>query len=290
MNKLSLFLKTARILNLFMLAFVQYIVLSCFVQKFTYLLYASTVLSTILIAFGAYMLNDANDVEIDRHNDKLKWVNNENQSKAKALGFGSIGVGLLIGLSLSYTTSMALFLYYFFASVILISYAYSLSKYKFAGNLLISAVVAMAILLSFYLGVNHAAFTRKFYSFNELGVWVYAGIAFLLNWIREIVKDMEDIEGDLRGKRKSLAIILGTRSSKSIVILVLVFFLAIFCLWIYKYQNVQLEVYLAVLLSLAVANIIQIIRSKVKEDYKLASVLIKTLMLIGLLLPFSEIL
>ncbi|MDA8980335.1 hypothetical protein N9G63_04760, partial [Chitinophagales bacterium] len=121
MNKLSLFLKTARILNLFMLAFVQYIVLSCFVQKFTYLLYTSTVLSTILIAFGAYMLNDANDVEIDRHNDKLKWVNNENQSKAKALGFGSIGVGLLIGLSLSYTTSMALFLYYFFASVILIS-------------------------------------------------------------------------------------------------------------------------------------------------------------------------
>lgn len=290
MNKLGLFLKTARLPNLIMLALVQLIVLMCFVQQFTGLLYVLTALSTVLIAFGGYVLNDVEDLAIDQLNGKLRWVSTHNKSKARIIAFGSIGLGLLLGLALCLTTNLVLFTYYFLASGILVAYAFGLSKYKYLGNILISAVIAMAIILSFYLGVNHAVFTRKFYSFSEIGVWVYAGIAFLLNWIREIIKDLEDIEGDKQASRKSLAIVLGLRLSKSIVFVVLLFFLGIFALWLFKHNGLYLRLYLATLIILNLATMFQVIRSKDAVDFKWSSALIKLLMLTGLLVPFSEIL
>lgn len=290
MNNLSLFLKTARIPNLLMLAFVQLIVLVNFVQQFTWVLYAMTAASTLLIALGAYLLNDVEDVPIDKENNKLKWVNTENLPQARRLAIGTIALGLLLGLILSFQTKLSLFFFYFMASTILVAYAYTLSKYKFVGNLLISMVIALAILLSFYLGVNHGFFTRKFYGFNELGVWIYAGIAFLLNWIREIVKDMEDMRGDQLVGRKSLPLSLGVKLSKGIVLSTMLFFMVIFSLWLVKNTGLTLRVYLVLLIALNLAAMIQLYRSQQAKDFNCTSLLIKLLMLLGLLVPFSEIL
>ena len=44
---------------------------------------------------------------------------------------------------------------------------------------------------------------------------MYAIIAFLINLTREIVKDIEDVDGDLNSNYKTLPIILGRRIAKN---------------------------------------------------------------------------
>ena len=53
------------------------------------------------------------------------------------------------------------------------------------------------------------------------GIFLVIGcFGFLLTFLREIVKDMEDIEGDRKFDCKTLPIVLGIRKSKLIIYLI----------------------------------------------------------------------
>jgi 4-hydroxybenzoate polyprenyltransferase len=56
--------------------------------------------------------------------------------------------------------------------------------------------------------------------FGYLIVWIcaYAGFAFMINLIREILKDMEDFEGDAVFGRHTIPIVWGMKTSRNIVI------------------------------------------------------------------------
>lgn len=289
MSKLVLFLKTIRLPNLLMLALVQYLVCSYLLQVFTIPFYILVTLATTLIALGGYLLNDIQDLAIDETNKKLKWIKDTNKLQAKKLSYTALFVGLVLGLILSLQSSITLFPWFVFAAFTLILYAHYFSKNKLIGNLLISGLIALAILLCFYLGIEHPAFTRKYFNMNEIGVWVYSGIAFLLNWIREIVKDMEDMEGDRLGGRRTLPLLIGMRLTKGIIAFILMFFIFIFVFIHLRYDGELLfSFYLVALMVLAGLAAGQLFISKKSEDYHKVSTLIKWLMFLGLFLPVSN--
>jgi 4-hydroxybenzoate polyprenyltransferase len=57
-------------------------------------------------------------------------------------------------------------------------------------------------------------------NFDYLIFWVcaYAGFAFMINLIREIIKDMEDFEGDATFGRQTIPIVWGMKTARNIAI------------------------------------------------------------------------
>lgn len=286
MNKFPQFIKTIRLSNLLMIALVQWIVSVYFVKEYQFYYYLLISSTTIFIALAAYLLNDIADIEIDKINNKLKLINNDNKSTWFKIVITLNLLGLVLGFLVSSLSQISLFIYFALAVVLLSAYAYFLSKYKVIGNLIISFLIALSILLCFYLEIKHPYFDRMYYSDSEINVWVYAAFAFLLNWLREIVKDMEDMEGDKAIGRVSIPILMGLNISKFLSAIIMLFFASIFALLAYK-MNLEkfVFIYLSTLLVYSLFILIYLIYSKSIEQFSKLSFKIKLLMLASLLLP-----
>ncbi len=68
---------------------------------------------------------------------------------------------------------------------------------------------------------------------SSQAILMYAGFAFFINFIREIVKDLQDIDGDKNGRRKTLPIVLGRRRTVNVVFVLGV--IALLCVLLYTY-------------------------------------------------------
>lgn len=275
MNKLVAFLKLIRLPNLIMLALVQIITRNVFVPNISTAHLFLISLATILIAAGGYIINDYFDYEIDLANDKKPFFDKK-ILKILALLFSNIG--LVTGFYLSFISQYILFFYFLIAATILWFYAVFFSKYKIIGNISISILIAESILII-------PIFSKfSFTDFNAISnsiILEYAALAFILNWIREIVKDLEDIKGDSLFGRKTLPLVLGIFNTK-IMISILIVLSNIFLLESYFGNSIQIVV---AIISSSVFLIFNLIRAQTKKEYKESSLLIKLIMLFGLLSP-----
>jgi geranylgeranylglycerol-phosphate geranylgeranyltransferase len=78
---------------------------------------------------------------------------------------------------------------------LLLTYAVVLKGVPLAGNVLVASLVAYPLLFG---ALGSAVFAR---------LWVPAGLAFLLNLTREVVKDMQDAEGDRTAGLRTSAVL-----------------------------------------------------------------------------------
>lgn len=287
MNKILQFLKTIRFANLIMLVLVQAIVSLCFVEDFQVGHYLLITSSTVLIALAAYLLNDIQDIEIDQINQKLRLINQNNKPLWFKIVFVLNVVGLSLGFWASYLAEPFYFFYFLLAVILLTAYAFFFSKYKFIGNLIISFLISLSILLCFYLEEKHPYFERIFYSSSEYSLWVYAACAFMLNWLREIIKDMEDIIGDKLVGRLTIPILLGMKVTKFFSGIILIFFVILFVFSAKQMKLNSLQTNYLILLSfLSFLGLISLFFSHNIKQFARTSLLIKILMLASLLLPF----
>lgn len=149
----------------------------------------------VLVAGGGNALNDYYDRDID-------GVNRPNRPIPSALatprGAVLLSSGLLLaGWLLSLRVGAAPFVLVTSWVALLTLYSAKLKRRGIAGNLLVSAVSASAFLLG---GLTARAPVLSL---------VPAGLAFLFHLGREILKDVEDMEGDRRVGVRSLAIVYG---------------------------------------------------------------------------------
>lgn len=159
--------------------------------------------SVFLICAGGMAINDYYDVEADKVTKKKKRpVAKGAIPKENAL---IIAVVLsLIGLVSAYLISMPAFYIALFAAIVLFSYSSKLKRIIFVGNIAISLLVA----LSFVYGAVIVG--------SAFAVFFLALLAFLANMGREIYKDIEDVLGDKKIGRKTLALHIGVLNAKSI--------------------------------------------------------------------------
>lgn len=105
--------------------------------------------------------------------------------------------------------------------------------------------------------------------------------AFFLMLIREIVKDLEDIEGDKVLKSKSLPLRFGVKRTKHIVLgLTLLYFVITMFLGIYYNNRIYYFIFIGLLVN--VVNLISYYYTH-KENYTLASKLLKLNIFIGMI-------
>ena len=222
------FFKLIRLPNLFFIALTQLLFQYCIYQplyegqlssndhlRFTFILFGS-----LFIAAGGYVINDYFDVDIDEVNKPNALVVGKIISRrwAMAWHFMLSTTGLVF-------TFFALASYQQFyligvnAVAVLLLWFYS-TKYKksfLVGNLLIALLVSWSILIVFFSKIELLELFRA-HSVPQLRLFrfalLYAGFAFLSTLARELVKDVEDREGDRRYGCKTLPIVWGIPVSK----------------------------------------------------------------------------
>ena len=120
--------------------------------------------------------------------------------------------------------------------------------------------------------------------------FLYAGFAFVISLIREVVKDMEDIEGDKKYGCKTIPIAWGIPASKVFVavwLVVLIGMISIVQIYVWQLGWYWSAAYSIVLI---IAPLLWILRklqqAQVPKDYHQLSTVIKLVMLAGLLSMF----
>ena len=234
------------------------------------------VTSTMMIAAAGYIINDYMDVKIDLVNKPQKVVVGRDISRRWAMIWHAglnIG-GVLIGASLS----LKIGLIDLVCAGLLILYSMSLKKGFLAGNLVVALLSASVIILVWML---EPEMTEKY-------IWVYAGFAFFMSLIREIVKDMEDIRGDVRNGCRTMPIVLGIRKTKRVVTGLLIAFAVILSLCSFVVSAelgspilFLIYVFVFILLPLGIM-FLMLYKADKKIDFKRISTLSKVIMLLGI--------
>ena len=117
-------------------------------------------------------------------------------------------------------------------------------------------------------------------------ILMFGGFGFTLTFIREVVKDIEDIEGDKAINAKSFPIILGELRTKQI--LVILTFLLIVALSYISYSvypsHSPVSYYLLGLVIIPlIVFIIMLAKASTKKDFHKLSAMLKLIMLFGIL-------
>ena len=203
--------------------FIKFFFIDFFIQE-DQLLNANFVILlivTILIAASGYIVNDIYDYNLDQINKPEKVVLGKFLKSRDAIiiymMFNCLAIVLSIFLCMKIEQEIYILV---FLLIIYCLWLYSkkLKKYKTIGNILIAFFISLSILNVPLFSYKNILSDDRFFVF--LIISIFSVLAFLINVKREIIKDIEDIEGDKIHKVKSLPIIFGTKKSKLVTIII----------------------------------------------------------------------
>ena len=214
------------------------------------------VIATMLIAAGGNVINDIQDVAIDTINKPQKVIVTKTISEKAAYNYYMFLTitGVLLGFWVANAVGKpSLAILFIGSAALLYVYATSIKSMLLIGNLLVSALVGLSVLLL----VLFAIFPMLEQTDNSLYktlskvIFMYAIAAFYINLMRELVKDMQDINGDQNGGRKTLPIVLGISRTTMVVFAmgVFAFFLLLFFCYYELYPYPWVLFYFLVILG-----------------------------------------
>lgn len=229
--------KLVRWPNLLIMAAALYLVRYALVVplNFAYTLndlhYFLLVLSTMLVGAAGYVINDLHDLEADRinkpHRQTIGVYIREASAERAFWIFSALAVA--IGLYLGWVVDN---LKYGFINAIAISllylYARDFKARPLLGNVLVSFLSAGVITYPGFFDIVPAT-NGENAEFQAAALYImvgYALFAFLVNLSREMVKDLEDLPGDLKSGYRTLPAVYGVGATRTAVSLQLLLLLA----------------------------------------------------------------
>ena len=296
-----------RLPNLIILALIEWLLRICVIGPFlfngnpqymsTWADYALFMAATIFLAAGGYVINDYFDVRIDR-------INKPNHVVVSRTIASRIAIKLHITLS-SLSVLLGIYLAWriqsFWFGLLFPCLAFSFWFYSTGWkhllvwkNLIVALLAAVLIFLVWlfeflHLRLNAGYFAGAIPKLSEVS-WIflaYGCFAFLVTLFREIIKDMEDIQGDRQFGTRSIPSVIGIPWSKALVvgaILVTMGILGYCQLVILRFDLEWLFWYLAAAVQLpALILIIIVLLAARKPQFRLASGIAKAIMLTGIL-------
>jgi 4-hydroxybenzoate polyprenyltransferase len=289
------FFKLIRFPNLLLMAFTMYCCRHFIIipilnfsgseSQLSHINFFLAVISVLLIAAGGYVINDYYDVLIDEVNKPAEIIVGKQISEDKAyLLFHFLSFcGILIAFYLSFFGAVHLIGYiHLISAVVLWLYAAHLKKLMLVGNLLISLLCALPLFLTAY--YDYPAYHAEPVLILIAG---YSAFAFLLSLIREMIKDLEDIKGDLAGSRKTLAVVAGPKITRNIILFFI--FLTMGLLVFVQLQQIRENdlrsmTYVLCLIQLPLAYLsYKLLRSNTQSALHYCSTITKLIMLAGVL-------
>lgn len=249
-------------------------------------------LSSIFIAAAGYIINDYFDLNIDRVNKPNKLVVEKIIQRRWTIIWHLLlsTAGIAIGFYLDLTTGIA-FLGFTNTCCVALLFAYSISlKRKLLwGNILISLLTAWTILVIFWCEGNHYLFPHHVLNTEKFArlTFLYAAFAFIISLIREVIKDIEDMEGDRRYGCRTLPIAWGINAAKlfaAVWLIVLIALLAIVQFYVLQFNWWFSALYCVLLIIIPLIWIFyKLYQAQSPADFHKLSSAIKFVMLTGIL-------
>jgi 4-hydroxybenzoate polyprenyltransferase len=181
------------------------------------------------ITAAGYVINDYFDLKTDLLNrpDTVIVARKISRRWAMILHIFLNSAGVLTGIYLSWHVGMPGFgIAYLLAAGLLWFYSTTYKRQFLVGNLVVSIFTAVVpfVVVVFEVPLLNQAYGEimiaRHMNFNSIIAWIggFSFFAFLSTLIREIIKDVEDFEGDAAYGRNTLPIVLGLRATKVLVI------------------------------------------------------------------------
>lgn len=207
-------------------------------------------ISGALIAAGGNVINDIYDYQIDKINRPDRILPSGRLTKNDAFIFYLLLT--VSGLSLSASINPTAFFIALSAVVLLFAYSYKLKKIPLAGNISIALITGLAFIYG-GISVNNPVYAVIPFFF-----------AFFINLIREIIKDMEDINGDTSEGVLTYPGRYGFEKSKK---LLLIFSLILILSTFYPYLSGLYKIYYFIAVIILVNPILVYVLLSIYKDH-----------------------
>lgn len=311
MKKLLAFFRLVRWPNLLITALMMFLVYYNLVGMISSVGFTLLVISMVLIVAGGYVINDIFDMDIDEINkpDKLIVGRYFTEKQSNFIYWSLTIIGLACALASSLIMFGKSFLTIFACMVLLTGILYSYSSgYKkrlVLGNVIVSLSVAFAVFLPWLFVMlfmmKEDMLVENYDVLMHISlrlVLIYTAFAFLMTMIREIVKDMQDVEGDGRFHCRTIPVVWGMKTAQIIVIalsFLTCFGVSIASDYLYKEFGFSITSYMLkasylLLLGFGIAgNTYSVVNDKSKstvKTYHIQSIAMKIIMLIGVISMF----
>jgi len=262
--------------------------------KFPWYDFLILVIATLFITAGGYVINDYFDIKTDLINrgevivgtkiprrQAMKWHN--------ILNIAGVAAGFFISWKAGYFWMGILFL---IVSGLLYFYSASYKRQFLIGNIVVALLTAMVPML---VVLYEWPALYRYYTVNamtppQLGLvfyWVggFALFAFLTTLTREIIKDIEDFEGDIAYGRNTVPVVTGILTSKIIsIIFILITVALLYIVWYFFLNDKITLIYISCTVVLPLLYVIyQLIISSDKRQLHSASRLMKIIQIAGVL-------
>ncbi|WP_345094870.1 geranylgeranylglycerol-phosphate geranylgeranyltransferase [Flavobacterium chungnamense] len=293
------YLKLIRYQNLLLIALMQLVIRFGYLELINiplslwYWQYTLLILATVLIAAGGYVINDIFDQETDTENKPNKVIIGKSISESKAyiiyasLTITGVACGFILANSVEHPNFAVVFV---LIATLLYFYASTLKQMVLVGNIVVALLLAFSVIIigMFDIFPNTFDINRKQMTLAFSILLDYAIFAFIINLVREIIKDIQDVKGDALQEMKTLPITIGIQKTRIIAFIVLLLptLYLLYYSKTYLFEN-NLFYGLAYLLAFVIAPMImclvQIWNAKENNDYKKISMLLKWIIFFGIL-------
>jgi len=252
------------------------------------------VFATVFITAGGYVINDYFDIQTDLINKGRVIVGTRIERRQAMMlhnifNLAGVALGFYISWRSGYLWLGVLFL---IVSGLLYFYSASYKRQFLIGNLVVAVLTAMVPLL---VGFYEWPAIYRYYTVNAISVpdfsfifyWIggFALFAFLTTLTREIIKDIEDFEGDIAYGRNTLPVVLGRITSKIIsvsLIIITIVMLYLIC-YFFLFDKITL-IYVSVAIVMPLIYVVfMVFRSVDRKQMHSASRMMKIVMLSGIL-------
>lgn len=273
--KIFSFFSVVRGYNIFVIALAQYLaaifILSPEIRALDvildYQLFILVLASSLTIASG-YIINNFYDAKKDLINRPRKAMIDRlvsQQTKLKVY----FAVNFIVAL-ISFIVSWRAMLFFSFYIFLIWFYSHKLKKYPIVGNITASvlAVLPFFAILLYY---------KNFYQV----IFAHAVFLYLLILIREIIKDLENIEGDLSSNYRTIPVLFGEKTAKNLI-LVLTISTVIPVYYLVDVFNVgYMDIYFYTSLLILVFFLILLKKAKTKPQYLKLHFILKFIIVAG---------
>jgi 4-hydroxybenzoate polyprenyltransferase len=254
--------------------------------------------ATVLTTASGYVINDIFDEKTDQINRPTKIIIGKIIAKKTAIWLYIVLIISILGLNIWILRDSQPFAWrlnswiFGLVTASLFLYAWQLKSTPILGNLLVAILCAIVPLIVYFqekrsFDVLKMNAPEAFFLMKNM-VFGYAFFAGLTTLLREIVKDLEDISGDLAAKMNTTAVFLGEKITRQIG-LFLVILLGLFLIktaFVFVKINTATPMFWGfwvTAMGLVFFTLLKIYAARVSADYRRISLIIKGLMFVGLI-------
>jgi len=208
--------------NIWLIALAQYLsaifvlapqrsALSILLDKYMF----AIVLATILSVASGYIINNFYDTEKDFINRPIKTKIDRvlSQTTRLKIYFGTNFIIFCLSFLISWRATLFFSVYIF----LIWFYSHKLKKYPIIGNITFSLLVVLPFFAVLFYYQKEELFNVLHHKHKYFIIFAHASFLYLLIFIREITKDLENIKGDFLSNYRTIPVVYGERTSKYVI-------------------------------------------------------------------------